>query len=133
MDRVELGKWLFRVRKACGHTVRELAALLRMDHSKVSRVENGKQGIDLEDICAWVEECGGRVLARPGLLVLSRSVEGNLLPGGVLELDRLDDEMAADMRLFLQVYPTLEPGVRELFMREVRRQHRVNEEQVDAQ
>ena len=123
MDRAELGEWLFKVRKARGFTVRELAALLKMDHSKVSRVENGKQGITFKDICRWVEECGGRILKRPGLLCLSRAVEGDTLPGGLLDLDRLNEEKAADVLLFLQVYPTLPPAIQGWIMREIRWHH----------
>ena len=53
----ELGRELRRGRMSAGHTQAELADLIRIDRSEVSRAENGKRNLTDTNLKAWCDAC----------------------------------------------------------------------------
>lgn len=106
----EWGRVLTRARTAKGYTVRELGEKTGMDPSKVSRAENGKQPITVQDASYWVEVCGLRLAPRlipPEGPVELGDVLGHMLPPQLEALETLARAM-----------PHLPDVVREMLVRE---------------
>lgn len=114
--RIALGARLRELRTEAGLTGRQLAALCGWPHSKVSKLENGRQTATLEDLDAWAREtgqpqAGGELKGRlRGLETSYRSWRRQLAAGhrALQELNATQEKQAQHIRLF---EPAIIPGV----------------------
>lgn len=106
----EWGRLLAKARQSKGFTVRELGDELGMDPSKVSRVENGKQAITVEDASLWIETCGLRLplslAPRRGSPSLGEALAG------------MDAPHLEAVEALAGAMPHVPDNVREMFVRE---------------
>ncbi len=58
-----LCKELRAAREAAGMSQRALAAILKVPHSWIAKVETGERRIDLVEFCRFIAACGGEPVA----------------------------------------------------------------------
>ncbi|MEH6373790.1 helix-turn-helix transcriptional regulator [Streptomyces sp. KLMMK] len=114
--RVALGARLRELRTEARLTVRQLAVRCDWPHSKVSKLENGRQTLTSDDLEAWTRETGRPEAADElkarlrGLESGQRSWRRQLAAGhrAVQELNAAQEKQARNVRLF---EPAIVPGV----------------------
>jgi transcriptional regulator with XRE-family HTH domain len=109
MDAKALGQRLYELRTQAGLTQQELAEKVGVTPSAISKIENGRQFPQLENLEAWVEACGHKLalmFPTEGREVTTIVVENDFVPV-VERFSGLSDESRQLVEMLIEALPNL--------------------------